>query len=223
MVTELHDGIYWFDLTGVNAYLVDSDSQLTLIDAGTRFDAATIRDGVAAAGYRLDDLDQILITHYDVDHVGALGKLDTAAPIYIGSDDKPFLTNDRKPSFFGKKSFLQRISRPLIPKIESTRIKPVSDGDTISNFTAYHTPGHTSGHMVYHHSPTDSAFLGDLIFARKESFSPSPWIITADTTTAKQSIKSCADSISFEIAAMGHGTPRTDNGSELLTALAARI
>ena len=34
MVTELLDDVWWFDLRGVNAYLVEDDETLTLVDAG---------------------------------------------------------------------------------------------------------------------------------------------------------------------------------------------
>ena len=50
MATQLADGIWWFELSGVNAYLVEDDV-LTLVDAGTPFDAATIEAEVEGTGH----------------------------------------------------------------------------------------------------------------------------------------------------------------------------
>ncbi|MFW5958955.1 MAG: MBL fold metallo-hydrolase, partial [Natronomonas sp.] len=163
MVTELTDGIYWFDLTGVNAYLVADPEELVLVDTGTRFDAGTIESGIVEAGFRLDALDRILITHYDVDHVGGLGTLAVDAPIHVGSPDDSLLTGSRKPLLSGLKSFTQRVSSPLIPAIDPRRVSVVADGERIGNFTATHTPGHTPGHTVYVHEELSAAFLGDAI------------------------------------------------------------
>lgn len=223
MVTALTDGIYWFDLTGVNAYLVADSEELVLVDTGTRFDAGTIESGIAEAGYRLDAIDRILITHYDVDHVGGLGTLPVDAPIHVGSPDDSLLTGSRKPLLSGLKSFTQRVSSPLIPAIDSRRVAVVTDGDRIGNFTATHTPGHTPGHTVYVHEELSAAFLGDAIIERNGSFRPTPWFLSSDVELAHESIRSFAETATFDVAAMGHGTPVTTGGSKRLEALAAEL
>lgn len=223
MVTQLTDGIFWFDLTGVNAFLVADDDELVLVDAGTRFDASAIEAGIEEAGYELDDLDRILITHYDVDHVGGLGNLSLDVPIHIGSPDASLLTGQRKPLVSGVKSFIQRVSGPLIPAVDPHRVSVVEDGDQIGGFTASHTPGHTPGHMVYVHQGLSAAFLGDAIVARNGSFEASPWFLSTDVERARESIRSFAGTATFEVGAMGHGTPVTERGSELLEALAEEL
>jgi len=59
------------------------------------------------------------------------------------------------------------------PKAEADRIpgidRAVSDGDVVlfgqSQARVYDTPGHTSGHIIYHFEQDAAAFVGDTIFA----------------------------------------------------------
>lgn len=60
----------------VACYLLEAD-ELVLVDAGTpdgltpgTVEHETLRDGVAAAGHELADIDHLLLTHPHVDHVG---------------------------------------------------------------------------------------------------------------------------------------------------------
>lgn len=222
MVTQLTDGVYWLDLTGVNAFLLDDD-ELVLIDAGTRFDADDIEAGIGEAGFDLGDLDRILITHYDMDHVGALGKLPVSVPVHIGADDAPLLTGERKPPLSGLKTFTQRISGPLVPTLGNERVEVVEDGDRIGGFDAYHTPGHTPGHTVYVHEDRSACFLGDAIVERNGEFRASPWFLSHDTDRARESVRAFAGAATFDVAAMGHGTPAATDGSDRLEELAAEL
>jgi hypothetical protein len=55
------------------------------------------------------------------------------------------------------------------------------------------------------------------------SLTTTPWILTYNTSETANSVRVLTDSdFSFDIAAMGHGTPITENGSEALVELARR-
>ncbi len=93
MVTALADDIWWYDLTGVNATLVDDDGALTLVDTGLPWHGNELIAGLSNAGYELRDLDRILLTHFDLDHVGGLTAFDGIdVPIYVGKRDAPLVT-----------------------------------------------------------------------------------------------------------------------------------
>ena len=151
MLTELREGVWWYECTGVNAYLVADGDGVTVVDTGTPFDAATVEDAVEAAGFGLGAVDRVLLTHYDLDHVGAAAKLAVDAPVYAGRDDAPFVAGERRPRLAGGKSLLQLTVGPLVPDVPGDRVHPVADGDEVGGFTAYHTPGHTPGHVAYVH------------------------------------------------------------------------
>lgn len=224
MSTQLRGGVWWIDATGVNAYLLEHEGTLSLIDTGTPLDARRVRVAIEDAGFDFDDLDRILLTHYDIDHVGSLGRLPTDVPVYLGREDVPLFTGDRRPSSRSVKGFTQRAAHPFVPGVSRDRIVPVDDGQPIGGFTAYHTPGHTPGHTVYVHEARSVTFLGDLIIELNGSLRPAPWFLCYDADGLRESIREFASrSLPFEAAAMGHGTPLSRHGGDLLAALSRSV
>lgn len=222
MATELGEGVWWIDLRTVNAFLV-VDESLTLVDAGMPWDTASITEAIAETDHSVGDIDRVLVTHYDLDHVGALA--DFVRPgeteVYVGAADAPLVTGDSKPSLGSRKSLFQRVVGRLASTVES--VTPLSDAETVGSFTAYHTPGHTPGHTVYVSEDLGVAFLGDLVRESDGRLEASPWIISADTTSVSESIRRLvAEELEFEIAAMGHGTPFRQGGDDRLAALVDR-
>ncbi len=226
MLTELRDGVWWYECKGVNAFLVaDADGDgVTVVDAGTPFDAARVEAAVDAAGYDRGDVARILVTHYDLDHVGSIGKLAIDAPVYVGRADADFLTGAARPGVSGLKPVIQTAFGPLIPTVDEDRVHRVADGDAIGGFTAYHTPGHTPGHVAYVHEDRSVGLLGDLVVERNGGLRSSPWYLSYDADRAAESVVGLADEAAgFEALGMGHGTPFEDGGFEKLTALAASL
>ncbi|MDY7082981.1 MAG: MBL fold metallo-hydrolase, partial [Halobacteria archaeon] len=159
---KLADGVWRLELKGVNAYLVDDSGTLTLVDAGTPFDAGSIREQVEEAGYSVSDIDRVLITHYDFDHVGALPRLELDAPVYAGETDARFLSGESKPPLSNHKGFFQRLVGVFIGKPD-LRIETVGEGYELGGFTAYTTPGHTPDHTAFVHEKLGVGFLGDMV------------------------------------------------------------
>ncbi|MFC4447639.1 MBL fold metallo-hydrolase [Halorussus aquaticus] len=216
-------GVWWLDLGGVNAYLADDHGDLVLVDAGTPRNADQIRDGIHEAGYRVADVARVLVTHYDLDHVGALSKLGLDAPVYVGRADAEILVGRRKPDWRNHKGLLQRVSDALV-SVPDLPIRPVEDGDEIGSFTAYHTPGHSPGHTVYVSEDPSVAFLGDLVRESDGRLEASPWAMSYDTDAVNRSVRRLASGVpDFEMAAMGHGTPIMRGGSERLRELSERV
>jgi len=224
MVTPLADGIWWYDLTGTNAYLVDDGGTVTLVDAGLPWQGNTLIAGLHEAGFDFADVDRILLTHFDMDHAGGLSAFDGAdLTIYVGAADEPFVTGERAPPLSNHKGLVQRLGRPLVTAPENP-VEPVEAGDTVGSFTVYETPGHTPGHVCYVSETLSVGFLGDLVRESDGHLEPSPWALSYDTDAVARSIRSLADSVAtFETAAMGHGVPFARGGSERLAELAATL
>ena len=223
MATQLADGVWWFDLSSVNAYLVEDDA-LTLVDAGTPFDAETIASEIEATGHRVDEVERVLITHYDFDHVGALAKLDALdATIYAGAADADVLTGEETAPVRNRKGALQRATGPLVgtPDIP---VEVVADGDSVGSFTAYHTPGHTPGHTAFVSEDLSAGFFGDLVFEESGKLTPSGWAMSYDTDDVEASIRSVAERLpAFSVLGMGHGVPFVRDGDQRLADLAADL
>ena len=220
MLTELRDGVWWYECTGVNAYLVADGDGLTVVDAGTPLDAARVKAAVDAAGFDREDVTRILVTHYDLDHVGAVAKPSIDAPVYVGRADADLLTGAARPGVAGPKPFLQSVLGPFIPDVDGDRVHPVADGDAIGGFTACHTPGHTPGHVAYVHADQTVALVGDLVVERAGALRASPWYLSYDAERARKSVADLDDRApDFEALGMGHGTPFERGGRGKLAAL----
>jgi len=224
MVTPLADDVWWYDLTGTNAYLADDDGALTLVDSGTGFHASALVGGLRDAGFELRDLDRILLTHYDVDHVGGLSTFDgVGLTIYVGATDAPFVTGERKAPLSKRKGLIQRLGRPLVSPPDNP-VEPLEDGDTVGSFTVYDTPGHTPGHVSYVSESLSAAFLGDVVVERGGRLHPSVWVLNYDTEAVRRSVRSLAERAPpFDVAAMGHGVPFNRNGSQQLADVVERL
>jgi glyoxylase-like metal-dependent hydrolase (beta-lactamase superfamily II) len=221
---ELPAGVRRIDCRWVNAYLVEDHGTLTLVDAGMPGCAETIRKVVREEGYAVGDLDRVLLTHYDVDHVGGLAKLTPAldADLVVGREDAAMLTGDRLPPWTNHKGLLQRVSRPMVSTPELPIVQ-VEHEAPVGSFVAYHTPGHTPGHVVYVSERLDVAFLGDLVHESDGELVPSKWRVSYDTGEVRASIKSLATQAPFfEYACPGHGDPLGD-GYGRLARLAERL
>ncbi len=225
MAVELASGIWWLRLRGVNAYLVDRDDT-TLIDAGTPWDGDRIRGELADAGVEVAEIDRVLLTHYDLDHVGTLAGLtpDLDATVHAaGRFDAEILANRRKPPWTNHKGALQRVLG-VASTHPSLAIEPVADGAALGPFTAYHTPGHTPGHVAYVSRDLEVAMLGDLVRESGGDLEASSWFVSYDTDDVRESIRRLdADAPSFEIACVGHGEPISPGGSEAFRRLASLL
>jgi glyoxylase-like metal-dependent hydrolase (beta-lactamase superfamily II) len=221
-MTELADGIWRLDCGSVNAYLVEDRDDLVLFDAGTPRSAGAIREGIAAAGYGVADVDRVLVTHYDLDHVGGLAKLqpELDAPVILREPAASYLTGTRSPSFGSMKGAFQRVSGLLLSRPD-LRVERIVDGETAGTFTAYHTPGHTQGHVAYVSKHRDVGVLGDLVRETGGRLERSPWYLSHDTDAVAESVRKLASRApEFEVACVGHGDPITEGGSAALVRLA---
>lgn len=220
MAQSLAEGVWAIDLGSVNAYLVD-DGTVTLVDTGTPRSVDDLRAGLADAGYTVADLDRILVTHFDVDHVGGLSKLDTDAPIYAMEPDASMLDGSRNPPLANKKGLLQRVTDFLLTRPDRP-VRRVGDSERVGHFVAYHTPGHTPGHAVYHHRDLDLLLFGDLVTGSDGTLDTPPWPLAYSNRENRESIRALAErNLGFELACMGHGDPLATGGAAALDALAA--
>lgn len=223
MVTRLADDVWWFDLQGTNAYLVDDGGRMTLVDTGMPWHADSIRGGIEQVTDSLSAIDQVLITHFDFDHVGGLNSLADAgldAPVAVGVDDEPYLARRQRPTWNNRKGLLQRVT-DLTRSPPDVTIESVTDGDTIGGFEAYHTPGHTPGHTAFVNEELSLAMVGDLVREADGEFEVPPWFLNYDQEEAEASLRSYVDRApAVDIVCQGHGTPFVERGSDRLSAVA---
>ncbi|WP_248929224.1 MBL fold metallo-hydrolase [Paenibacillus hamazuiensis] len=144
----------------VNCYLVEEESDLTLIDAALPYSAAAIREAARKIG---KPIARIILTHAHGDHIGALDRLKEALPeaqIMISRRDAKLLAGDREPE-------PGEPAAPLkgdVPKPGAVRTKPdrlLEDGDMIGSLRAIAAPGHTPGMMAFQDVRSGAMVVGD--------------------------------------------------------------
>lgn len=229
MARELAPDVWYLDLGFVrpietNCYLVD-DGTVTLVDTGLWYNRPSLRAELSIAGYTPADVDQVLLTHYDLDHTTGLRHLPESfdGPVYIGQADYDLYTGASDPPWLHHKGLFHRLVRPLFPLPGDVDVHPVEDSESIGNFTAFHTPGHNPGHTAYVHD-SGAAFVGDLVWEDDGRLTPPFWLDCYDTRQLRESIVSfAARSPAFEVAGMGHGRPFADGGHQAFEELASRL
>lgn len=222
MVERLGESVWWVDCGGVNAFLV-ADDALTLVDAGMPGDAGTIRAAVREAGFTVDEVERVLLTHYDYDHVGALPALSLDATVYAHPADAALLLGTRAPPLSNQKGLLQRVaglrlSAPDVP------VETVTEGDTVGSFSVYHTPGHSPGHLAFVSEELGVGVLGDLVREKGGRLRRPPWFFNYDSATVAASVVDlAARAPPFEVACVGHGEPLATGGRDALVRLAGTL
>ena len=115
----------------------------------------------AAAADRGVTIEKLLVTHGHIDHCGETGVLarDLGVPIEGPHPDDKFWidSNPQMGAQYG------------VPGAESfTPDRWLHDGDRVTvgelALDVYHCPGHTPGHVVFHHAPSNLAIVGDVLF-----------------------------------------------------------
>ncbi len=126
-----------------------------LVDPGG--DLHKLKAAVAEAGV---ELEKILITHGHIDHCGEAGILakELGVPIEGPHEDDRFWI-DRLGEDGAKYGVNGQVFEPD---------RWLVDGDsvTVGNLVldVIHCPGHTPGHVVFHHAPSKLAIVGDVLF-----------------------------------------------------------
>jgi glyoxylase-like metal-dependent hydrolase (beta-lactamase superfamily II) len=127
-----------------------------LVDPGG--DLPKLREAIRQTGVMVE---KILLTHGHIDHCGQAGMLaeELGVPIEGPEEQDRFwiarLEEDGRNYGIDAKAF------------EPDRW--LTHGDTVTvgklEFAVHHCPGHTPGHVVFHHAPSSLAIVGDVLFA----------------------------------------------------------
>ena len=141
----------------VNAYLVEEEDGLTLVDTAIPGSAKAIR---AAAGKLGRPIVRIALTHAHGDHVGSLDALASALPqaeISISARDARLLAGDKSLDPGEPESKL-RGSYP------GTRTRPgreLRPGERVGSLEVVAAPGHTPGHVAFLDTRDRTLIAGD--------------------------------------------------------------
>jgi hydroxyacylglutathione hydrolase len=193
-VTQLQVGPF-----AENCYIVRQTGaeEAVVVDPG--WDATAIRLELARKGARCA---AIVITHGDVDHIGAVADLadGTGAPVHMAEDERERL--ERINDLSGA-SQLGVALRPHTPEVllqgdETLELAGIS-------FESLRVPGHTPAHLAF--AAEDALFSGDVLFAGSVGRTDRPG---SSWDALLESIRTLVERFPPEtVVYPGHGPPTT--------------
>ena len=145
-----------------NIYFYTKDGYTIMIDAGYNYDR--LAEKMRWLNINPKDIKDILITHQDTDHVGAIEKgsdgLFSESTIYIGRIENEYLEHRKRRKVFWGLYKLPRVhidnKKVLIDEGQEFYIENIK-------VEAFLVPGHTWGHLVYL-IDDEYLFTGDAIW-----------------------------------------------------------
>lgn len=196
--------------SGGNAFIVDGDDGVTLVDAGLPRRHAAILAGIGAIGRKPSDVRSVVVTHAHVDHVGGLAALRqvTDVVVYASGGEAAVIRGERRPEpppMFDRLGPIAPILARLIPTPAPTAVdvELAGSGDDLpADFTVIATPGHTVGHVSYRLEREGGiVFVGDAAVHKGGVIRPG--FFNKPDATIDRSIRRLAEE-SFAIACFGH-------------------
>jgi len=180
----------------VNAYFVEEDDGLTLVD--TTMNAAAQLLAAAPGKIR-----RIALTHGHGDHVGSLDALKQRLPdveVLMPGVDAQIHAGEREKT---KGSW---------PKLETIPDMRLSEGDRVGSLEVVATPGHTPGHVSFLDTRDRALIVGDVFtsYGRVETTSTFYWrfpLATSATEDKQQNAASAQKLLDLEptVLYLGHG------------------
>lgn len=226
----------------VNAYLIEGDP-LTLIDAGPKDETAwrTLQSTVRAAGYRLADIQRIVLTHTHIDHFGLLRRVvaECGAPVFAHPRSIPWLTHTATEWEHRIDYFVEFWARCGVPteKLDLMRqvfvlaqyftepldpddvIVTINEGSTLTlggvEWTVMYTPGHAGNHICLYDPVSCQMISGDLLLL-KVSSNPMLEPPTGTGPRTRSLVEYMASmrrvaALDVSVAWPGHGEPITNH------------
>jgi glyoxylase-like metal-dependent hydrolase (beta-lactamase superfamily II) len=208
----------------VSFFAVEDGGKLTLFDAGLPGHWADLELLLSSGGWRLSDVDAVLLTHAHPDHLGIAERVRTEAPspVYVHGADAALARGEIttappklpfwRPYLF--KLAIQGIRAGLLKVPPVVEVSTFADGESIDvpgSPRIIHTPGHTDGSCAIWVESRRLLFAGDAlatvdIITGELGPRIPPAAVNADSEQALASLDNFAG-IDADIMYVGHGKP----------------
>lgn len=232
---EGHSGVYRVTDQHVNAWIVEADDHLVLIDCGLPHHQRLLDAAFRELGRRPSDVAGVLLTHAHADHLGAAEHLaEAGARVFAHRDEvhRAIGLAPRRDAWAMVPKLIPELRRPHSVRFVThaaaagflsvrgpSRVESVADAplDLPGGPVPIPTPGHTAGHCAYLFPDRGLLFSGDTIVSLDvltglRGPRPMPALFARDPGQARSSLDVLAE-IDATAVLPGHGdvlpmTPR---------------
>ena len=211
---KIIDNVFVVPGVVANIYILVDDDGLTIIDAGLPRSEKKILAYVASLGKSASDVKRIILTHSDLDHVGALAALQkaTGARTYASQIEADAIAAGKpsrqiNPSGFSLRRILFALIGPFF-KAKPVQVDEILSSDQIlpvlGGLRLVETPGHPPGHVSLFAPRAGVLFCGDSMVTVENGIRGSRPGVTWDEAKAKESARKQAE-LGASIVCSGHG------------------
>jgi len=215
-------GVHVVPMGMANAYLIEGENELTLIDAGYPNREAAVFGAIRELGRSPDQLKHLIFTHGHPDHIGSAAAIvrQTGARTYmhpldisITESGGPFRPLTPAPGP------LRRVLCKLVYHPDK-HLEPVAinqaliAGETLpiaGGIEVIHTPGHCAGQVALLWRPGRMLFTGDVCMNIMGLSDPIGFESLEEGRASQRKLVS----LSFDAAGFGHGAPIAHGASTL--------
>jgi glyoxylase-like metal-dependent hydrolase (beta-lactamase superfamily II) len=195
----------------VNVYLIIDPDGLMLIDTGLARNGKKVLKYILQLGHSPQDLEHIVITHADGDHMGGLAALKavSGATAYAHPIEAEAIAS----GCMSRELKLSRLAKWLLAPTPWFNVTPasvdevVTDGQVLpalGGLRVVETPGHTPGHISLFAPSAGILFTGDSLVSEGDRLIPSRKLFTWDQVQALESVKKQA-ALGAHIVCPAHG------------------
>ncbi|MFJ2042838.1 MBL fold metallo-hydrolase [Paenibacillus taichungensis] len=193
---ELPQGMWTFTPS-----LLYSEDELILVDTGVAGMVQEVSSKLNEAGYSIEQLTGILLTHQDPDHIGNLIEIIKTYPgkkVYAHAADRPYI-NGELPLLKQMPPTMQ-LKTAHFPLVSGTVVTDTLEGGDELAFgggvIVIETPGHTPGHISLYHPASKTLIAGDAMLIRGGQLQgPNPM----QTPDLKQAYESLSKFAAYDI------------------------
>lgn len=159
----------------VAAFLLADGDDLTLVETGPGSTLPALEAGVRAAGFTLEQLTAVAVTHVHLDHAGAAGAVLARAPrarLYVHPAGAAHMIDPAKLVASATRIYGDRMERlwGAFEPVPAERVVALADGARVPcgarTLVALHTPGHAVHHAAFHEPDAGDVYTGDVAGVR---------------------------------------------------------
>lgn len=228
---EVVPGLHWIEhIWDTKVYVLFKAERVVVIDAATPGRAAAVWRHLNSLGYAPEMVDEIWLTHADIDHMGSVAalKAGSGAKVVAHRADAPLVDGSANrelgpvPLSGGYQRLFNWAVRNLFRYQPTPVDRLVEDGEDLGSWQVVHTPGHTPGSVCFYHPERKLIIVGDALNFRRGRLGAPPPMFTPDMAEAHASIRKIA-ALDFEICCFGHGPPLVENAGRRVRAFAESL